>query len=86
MRETYCPAKFESETMTDDADPTEDSGHRAEDVPPPMPRWVKSLVLAVLAVLVIAVVVMLIVGGEHGPSRHGAAPTSGGQPAAITLR
>ncbi len=45
------------------------------DVPPErapttgMPRWVKvSAIVAV--VLVVLVVVMLLVGGDHGPSRH----------------
>lgn len=43
----------------------------SEDAPPGMPAWVKYLLLVLLAVVVIAVLAMLVVGGDHGPSRHG---------------
>ncbi|QSR30614.1 hypothetical protein CFI00_08900 [Nocardioides sp. S5] len=43
-----------------------------DDVPPKMPSWVKYLLLGLLAAVVVAVLTMLVVGGEHGPGRHGA--------------
>ena len=43
-----------------------------DDVPPKMPPWVKYLLLGLLAAVVVAVLTMLVVGGEHGPGRHGA--------------
>lgn len=43
------------------------AGH---DHPPGMPRWVKLLAVAVVALLVVLVVVMLLAGGDHGPGRH----------------
>lgn len=39
--------------------------------PPPTPRWVKSLGIALLVLAVVAVLVMLVSGGQHGPGRHG---------------
>ncbi|GLV95146.1 MULTISPECIES: hypothetical protein [Streptomyces] len=50
---------------------TADSGDRG----PGMPRWVKICGIAVIAV-VLLIVVMLLIGGEHSPSRHlqGAGP------------
>ena len=44
-----------------------------DDVPPKMPTWVKYLLLGLLAAVVVAGLTMLVVGGEHGPGRHGAA-------------
>ena len=38
--------------------------------PPPAPRWVKVLALAVVALVVLAVLAMHLIGGEHGPGRH----------------
>ena len=43
----------------------------AADRPPGLPRWVKLLALGVVIALIVLVVVMLLVGGEHGPGRHG---------------
>lgn len=50
-----------------------------------MPRWVKvsAIVAAVLALL--AVAVLLISGGEHGPSRHMSAG-HGGLPGIAEVR
>ena len=42
-----------------------------DDAPPKMPSWVKSLILGLLAAVVLAVLTMLVVGGDHGPGRHG---------------
>lgn len=45
-----------------------------------LPRWVKVGGIAVLIVVLLIVVVMLLTGGpggEHGPSRHGAADEPG---------
>lgn len=36
---------------------------------PGMPRWVKNCGIAGIVVALL-IVVMLLVGGEHGPSRH----------------
>jgi hypothetical protein len=36
-----------------------------------MPRWVKLLGLIVVVALVLLVMVLLLIGGEHGPGRHG---------------
>lgn len=57
--------------MVDPANPWE----QTSDNPPPRPRWVKGLLIAVL--LVVAVLVVLKVAGvEHGPSRHGSLGSS----------
>ena len=49
-------------------DPTEAASSRER---PPVPRWAKvaAVVAAVVALLVGAV---MLLGGEHGPGRHGA--------------
>ena len=39
--------------------------------PPGLPRWVKFLVAGVVIAVVVLVLVMLLIGGEHGPGRHG---------------
>jgi hypothetical protein len=39
--------------------------------PPPRPRWVKALILLLVALAVVLVVLKLL-RVEHGPSRHGA--------------
>lgn len=49
------------------------SDHEPSDGAPPVPRWVR-VVLVVLGVLVVLVAVLLLTG-EHGPSRHGASTT-----------
>jgi hypothetical protein len=46
-------------------------GSSVQDLPPKMPSWVKYLLLGLLAAVVLAVLTMLVVGGEHGPGRHG---------------
>lgn len=45
------------------------------DAAPPMPRWVRTL-LVLLAVFVV-VVAVLVLTGEHGPSRHASMRTDG---------
>jgi hypothetical protein len=35
-----------------------------------MPRWVKAFLIVAVALAALAVVAMLIVGGDHGPSRQ----------------
>ena len=46
-------------------------GSSVQDLPPKLPSWVKYLLLGLLAAVVLAVLTMLVVGGEHGPGRHG---------------
>lgn len=36
-----------------------------------LPRWVRWFLIVVAVVVVAAVVVMVLVGGQHGPGRHG---------------
>lgn len=55
--------------MTDPAG-NADEGRGSGSTPPGMPRWVKVLATAVLAVVLVLVVIMLVVGGEHGPGIH----------------
>lgn len=49
----------------------------SHEVPPGMPVWVKYLLGALVAVALLAVLAMLLVGGDHGPGRHGAGPGAG---------
>ena len=42
-----------------------------DDRPPGVPRWVKAMAIVAATLVVLVVVVMAVVGGEHGPSRHG---------------
>lgn len=57
-----------------DSDPTNGpSGAR----PPGMPRWVKLFVAGLAGLILLVVVVLLVSGGEHGPSRHGAQAIGG---------
>ena len=58
------------------ADERETTAADRDTAAPPMPAWVKYLLLALLAVLVLAVLAMLLTGGEHGPGRHGALAAS----------
>lgn len=53
-----------------DEDPQAESTPSAT-TPPAMPRWVKALGVALLAVVVIVVVAMLLSGVQHGPGLHG---------------
>ena len=39
--------------------------------PPPRPRWVKVLGIALVVIVVVVVAVALLGGGDHGPGRHG---------------
>jgi hypothetical protein len=55
---------------TDDDQPPIGSGVD-HAVPPKTPSWVKYLLLGLLVVVVLVVLAMLLVGGEHGPGRHG---------------
>lgn len=68
------PAPFDSDT------PAGSSGAR----PPGMPRWVKLFAAGIIALILLAVVVLLVSGGEHGPSRHGAQAIGGDAPALST--
>lgn len=47
------------------------SGAGEHDAPPGMPTWVKYLLGALLAVILLTVLAMLVIGGDHGPGRHG---------------
>jgi len=49
-----------------------------------MPRWVKLFAAGIIALILLAVVVLLVSGGEHGPSRHGAQAIGGDAPALST--
>ena len=57
--------------MTDAPQPEQDSSRfGATESPPGVPRWVKALaVVGVILLLVLSVA--LVVGGNHGPNRHG---------------
>jgi hypothetical protein len=64
-----------------------DAGNGTTSVPassahPGLPRWVKvsGIVVAILAAVV--VVIMLVVGGEHGPGRHGGVGSHAAEPLA----
>lgn len=48
----------------------DDRGGAPGSAPTGMPRWVKLLGVAALAVLAVIVVVLLVAGGDHGPARH----------------
>lgn len=39
--------------------------------PHPSPRWVKLLAVGAVIVVLAVVLAMLLVGGDHGPGRHG---------------
>jgi hypothetical protein len=41
-----------------------------------MPRWVKVSGIVTLVLVLLVVIVMLVTGGNHGPSRH--MPSGGG--------
>ena len=60
--------------MAEDDQAPSTAAHGSAESPPGMPRWVKYLIGALLAVVVAAVLAMLIAGGDHGPGRHGARP------------
>jgi hypothetical protein len=54
-----------------DPDTGDDTGVGSYREPPAgTPRWVKVFGLVALVAVVLFVVVLLIGGGEHGPSRH----------------
>jgi hypothetical protein len=36
-----------------------------------MPRWVRGFIAAGVIVAVLVVVVLVLLGGDHGPGRHG---------------
>lgn len=48
-----------------------DSSGNVDEQPPGVPRWLKVTGLVVGLVVLILVVAMLLVGGDHGPGRHG---------------
>ena len=73
MMYTGCLDKAVEVTMSEhppSAGPVDDAGGGQGT-----PRWVK-VSLVVLAFAVIGVVVLALVGGGHGPGRHGAGPPS----------
>lgn len=46
-------------------------GDPGADRPPRAPRWVITLGFAVLILVLAVVVAMVLLGGQHGPGRHG---------------
>jgi len=45
--------------------------------PPSTPRWVKVFgISALILILLISIIIFTGIGGEHGPGRHRAVPTS----------
>jgi hypothetical protein len=66
--------------MAEDDQAPSTAAQGSAESPPGMPRWVKYLIGALLAVVVAAILIMLIAGGDHGPGRHGA-PAGGESPA-----
>lgn len=66
--------------MTEDDRAPSAAAPGSAESPPGMPRWVKYLIGALLAVAVAAILIMMIAGGDHGPGRHGAL-ASGDSPA-----
>ena len=59
------------------------SGVPNRDAPPATPRWVKIFGIVALVLIVIVVLAMLL-GGNHGPGRHGGALPTGGATALIS--
>jgi hypothetical protein len=64
--------------------PSSPSGRRALIVARPLapPRWVKVAGVIALALVVLALIVLLA-GGNHGPSRHQSSPGHGGRPPSV---
>jgi hypothetical protein len=51
--------------------PDAETGHdTSRGGPPGVPRWVKVSGI-VVAILVLALVAVMLIGGDHGPGRHG---------------
>lgn len=48
-----------------------ESSRNVEDQPPGVPRWLRVAGLALGLVVLLVVVAMLLLGGDHGPGRHG---------------
>lgn len=59
--------------MAENADHPQSSGRDDQGGPPPTPRWVRYLVVALIALSGLAILAMLVIGGEHGPGRHSGA-------------
>jgi hypothetical protein len=49
-----------------------DAEPERSETPPGLPAWVKISGAIVVLVVLVAILVMIVGGGEHGPSRHGA--------------
>ena len=50
--------------------PNAETGHDTDrGAPPGVPRWVKVSGI-IVAILVLALVAVMLIGGDHGPSRH----------------
>ena len=48
-----------------------ETGHDTDrGAPPGVPRWVKVSGI-IVAILVLALVAVMLIGGDHGPGRHG---------------
>lgn len=47
-----------------------DEPQSRRETAPPTPVWVRLLVVGFVLAMVLVVVLMLLIGGEHGPSRH----------------
>lgn len=67
--------------MADDQPPLSSA---PQELPPGMPAWVKYLLLGLVTLVVLVVVVMLLVGGDHGPGRHGGGKYSAPGQAGVT--
>ena len=63
------------------------NGIADSDAPPKMPSWVKYLLLGLGVAVLIVVLTMLVVGGEHGPARHGGSHSApAGMTSSLVLR
>lgn len=71
--------------MTDrsgSAQPDDTTGREyGGDPPAGLPRWVKIAAMVALLLALVVAVVMLVGGGEHGPSRHMSSGLPGVDPA-----
>lgn len=53
---------------------------RAQPTSTGLPRWVKVFLIVAAALALLAVGVALLIGGEHGPSRHQSQSNTTGAP------
>jgi len=52
-------------------EPTSPAPGHATETPPKAPRWVKALGIAIVVLALVVLLVLVLMGGEHGPGRHG---------------